>query len=102
MKFFALFLTVAMMMASAATYNVTLFQPSLVGGKELKAGDYKVTVTSDKATLSIGKEKIDASTKVETADSKFASTSVRYTTENGKMKIQEIRIGGTNQKVVFN
>ena len=102
LKLVALFLSVGLMLASAATYNVTLFQPSVVAGKELKAGDYKVTIDGDKAIISMGKQKIEASAKLETAESKFSSTSVRYTTEAGKMKIQEIRLGGTNQKVVFN
>jgi hypothetical protein len=101
LKLFALFFTAALMVASAATYNVTLFQPSTVAGKELKAGEYKVTFDAGKAIISMGKEKIEAPAKMETADSKFSSTSVRYTTDGGKMKIQEIRIGGTNQKVVF-
>ena len=102
LKLFALFLTAALMVASAATYNVTLFQQSTVAGKELKAGDYKLTVDGDKATISMGKQKIEAPAKLETSETKFSSTSVRYTTEDGKMKIQEIRLGGTNQKVVFN
>lgn len=102
LKFFALFLTAAMMVASAASYSVTFFQPTTVAGKELKAGDYKVTVDGDKAIISMGKQKVEAPAKMETADSKFASTSVRYTTVDGKMRIQEIRLGGTNQKVVFN
>jgi hypothetical protein len=101
-KFFALFLSVALMVASAASYNVTLFQPSVLAGKELKAGEYKVTLDGDKAIISMGKQKVEAPAKIETADSKYSSTSVRYTTEDGKMKIQEIRLGGTNQKVVFN
>jgi hypothetical protein len=101
-KLLILFLTVALMVASAASYNVTLFQPSVVGGKELKAGDYKVTIDGDKAIISMGKQKVEASAKIETAYSKFSSTSVRYTSEGGKMKIQEIRLGGTNQKLIFN
>ena len=102
LKLFALFLSIGLIVASAATYNVTFFQPSVVAGTELKAGDYKVTIDGDKAIISMGKQKVEASAKMETVDSKFSSTSVRYTTEDGKMKIQEIRIGGTNQKVVFN
>lgn len=102
MKFFALFLTLAMVCASAATYNVTLFQPSHVNGKDLKPGDYKMTVENDKATIMKGKEKVEAAVKIETGDAKFVSTSVRYTEDNGKAKVQEIRLGGTNTKVVFN
>ena len=102
MKFFALFLTIAMFCASAATYNVTLFQPSTVAGKDLKAGEYKLTVENDKATISKGKEKVESTVKIETGDAKFSATSVRYTEDNGKSKVQEIRLGGTNTKVVFN
>lgn len=100
-KFAILLLTGALSYASAATYSVTLFQPSTVAGKELKPGDYKLNVESDKATIQKGKEKVEANVKMETAESKFSSTSVRYTMVDGKYKVQEIRLGGTNQKVVF-
>lgn len=101
-KFLAIFLTLAIFTASAATYNVTLFQPSLVAGKELKPGDYKLILEDGKAIIQKGKEKVEATVKVEQSDSKFSSTSVRYAEENGKLKIQEIRLGGTTTKLVFN
>lgn len=101
-KFLAIFLTFALFTASAATYNVTLFQPSLVAGKELKPGDYKIILEEGKAIIQKGKEKVEATVKVEQNDSKFSSTSVRYAEENGKLKIQEIRLGGTTTKLVFN
>ncbi|MCL4794430.1 MAG: hypothetical protein KJZ84_07700 [Bryobacteraceae bacterium] len=102
MKYFILFLTVALAVASASTYNVQLFQPSIVSGQELKPGQYKLTVDDSKVTISRGKQSVEAAVKMETSDSKFSSTSVRYTNENGKMKVQEIRLGGTNTKLVFN
>jgi hypothetical protein len=49
-----------------------------------------------------GKEKVEAAVKVENVDSKFSTTSVRYTNAEGKMKVTEIRLGGTTTKVVFN
>ncbi len=101
-KLLMLFLTVALMMASAATYHVTLYHPTVVAGQELKAGDYKVTVDGDKAVISMGKLKVEAAARLETADTKFSSTSVRYAEEGGKLKIQEIRLGGTNQRLIFN
>ena len=101
-KLFVLFFTAAMLFASSASYSVTLFQPSMVSGTELKAGDYKITIDGDKATITKGKEKVEAAVKMESVDSKFASTSVRYADQGGKMKIQEIRLGGTTTKVVFN
>lgn len=102
MKFFVLFLTLAMVCASAATYSVTFFQPSQVNGKDLKPGDYKMTVENDRITIMKGKEKVEAAVKVENGGEKFAATSVRYSNENGKAKVQEIRLGGTTTKVVFN
>ncbi|MBL0157434.1 MAG: hypothetical protein IPP47_10105 [Bryobacterales bacterium] len=101
-KFCVLFLTAAMLFASAASYSVTLFQPSMVSGTELKAGEYKLTIDGDKATITKGKEKVEAAVKMETSENKFSATSVRYSDQGGKMKIQEIRLGGTTTKVVFN
>jgi hypothetical protein len=101
-KCLILFLTLGLMIASAATYNVTLFQPSTIAGKELKPGDYKLSVENGTAVLSMGKEKIETPVKLETSDAKYSSTSVRYTTDSGKMKVTEIRLGGTTTKVLFN
>jgi hypothetical protein len=97
------FATLALAVASAASsYRVTLFQPSFVAGTELKPGDYKVTLKDDnKAVISSGKTSVEATVKTETAESKFSSTTVRYSNGDGKYKLQEIRLGGTNTKLVF-
>jgi hypothetical protein len=96
------FAVMALAVASAAdTYRVTLFQPSVVGGKELKPGEYKVTVKDNKATIGQGKNAVEAPVKVEATDSKFGTTSVRYETADGKYKVQEIRLGNTKTKLVF-
>ncbi len=102
MKFLAIFLTIGLFAASAASYSVTLFQPSVVAGKELKPGDYRLILEDSKAVIQRGKERVEASVKVEQGDSKFSSTSVRYAEENGKLRIQEIRLGGTTTRLVFN
>jgi hypothetical protein len=101
-KFIALFVTLALAVASANTFTVTLFQPSMVAGQELKPGDYKVTVENEKAIISKGKEKVEAAVKVENADTKFNTTSVRYSNADGKMKVTEIRVGGSTTRVLFN
>jgi hypothetical protein len=88
--------------ASAATYKVTLFQPSIVKGTELKAGEYKVDVTGDKVVIMNGKSPLEVAAKVETGERKFSSTSVRYSNQDGKYTIAEIRIGGTKTTLVFN
>lgn len=96
------FATVALAVASAAsTYRITLFQPSIVAGTELKPGDYKVTLKDDKAVITSGKTSVEAAVRTETADSKFSSTTVRYANGDGKYRVQEIRLGGTNTRLVF-
>lgn len=96
------FATLALAVVSAATtHRVTLFQPSMIGGTELKPGDYKVEVNDNKAVVKGGKNVVQADVKVESGNEKFSSTSVRYSSADGKNKVQEIRLGGTNTKLVF-
>ena len=101
-KFMLSFAAAALMVASAAEkHNITLFQPSLVNGTELAPGDYRMELDGDKLVISKGKQKVEANVKSEQADSKFSSTSVRYVHAGGKFTVQEIRLGGTNRKLVF-
>lgn len=97
------FATLALAIASAASsYHFSIFQASYVGGKELKPGDYKIQLDGDKATIKVGKQVVEAAVKVENGSEKFPETSVRYGTADGKMTVQEIRLGGTSTKLVFN
>lgn len=87
--------------ASAATHRITLFEESIVNGTTLKPGDYKLVVDGDKATLSRGKQSVEANVSVQKSESKYSTTSVRYASGDGKQKVQEIRVGGTDTKIVF-
>lgn len=96
------FATLALAVSSAASsYRVTLFQPSIVAGTELKPGTYKITLNENKAVISSGKTSVEAEVKSETADAKYPSTTVRYTNGDGKYRVQEIRLGGTSTRLVF-
>lgn len=102
-KLFVLFAaSVSFVFAGAMSSKVTLFQPSLLNGVELKPGEYKLEVEGDKMVLRNGKTKAEAAVKSEQGDSKFGSTSIRYQNGDGKYRITEIRIGGTNTKLVVN
>jgi hypothetical protein len=102
-RFLIVFTSLALAIASAASsYRITLFQKSEVAGKQLKPGEYKMSLQGDKVILSQGKQTVEASVKVETSETKFGSTTVRYTGDESNARIQEIRIGGTNTKVIFN
>lgn len=88
-------------LAQAETYHVTLLKPSIVAGKELKPGEYKVEVNNDKAVISHGKDSVETKVKTESADKKYGSTTVRYELEGEKYKVQEIGIGGTKTRLVI-
>jgi len=105
MKMRALFLCLlitAISFAASSSYRVTLFQSSVVSGTELQPGDYKLELKDNTAVITKGKQTVEAAVKVETGDNKFNSTSVRYMNADGKMKVQEIRLGGTKTRLVFN
>jgi len=88
--------------ASAKSFSVTLFQPSVVGGAELQPGEYKLEWNESKVVIRNGKKSAEAVVKAEATEQKFDSTSVRYENVDGKYRIQEIRLGGTKTKLVFN
>jgi hypothetical protein len=91
--------TLALAAASAAEkHTITLFQPSIIGGQELKAGEYRVEVRDNKMFVKNGKRTVEADVKVEAEASKIASTTVRYL---GDKQVTEIRLGGTKTKLVL-
>jgi len=110
LKKLLLILAVVALVASAGTvpsspkYKFNISQNSILKGQELKAGDYHVTIADSKAIITTqnGKNPVEVPVKVETQDKKFDVTMVRCNTENGKFVIAEIRIGGTNTRLVFN
>lgn len=85
--------------ASAASgYNFTLSSPVWVGSTELKPGDYTVTMSGEKAVFKKGKQVVEAPAVMAQADKKYSSTS----TLSKDSKLEEIDLGGTTSKIVFN
>ncbi len=91
----------ALGVASASTHHVTVSSTEYLNGTQLKPGDYNITVQGDKAILKNGKTVIEAPAKVETEAQKFDETSLRSEDINGKSTLEEIRLGGTHTKIVF-
>jgi hypothetical protein len=87
--------------AGTKSYTVNLFEPAVLGGTELKPGEYKVEVVDQKAVIRNGKLHGEFPVKVETSGSKYGATSVRFSNGDGKLHIREIQIGGTSTKLVF-
>ncbi len=89
-------------LASAKSYSIKLFEPSVIGGTELKPGDYTLELKDEKVVIRKGKQMGEALVKVESADTKYSSTTVRYSNGDGRYHIQEIHLGGTNMKLIVN
>jgi hypothetical protein len=90
----------AIAMAAGKTYNVKLFEPAMLGNTVLKPGEYRVEVNDQTAVVKSGRVVKEAAVKVETGDSKYDATTVRLSS-GANPRIQEIRIGGTKTKLVF-
>ncbi len=89
----------ALTIASAAnSYRVNLYQATVVNGTTFKAGECKLELKDNQVVLKQGKNTAESTVKVENAADKFGSTTVGYTNGN---HIQEIRLGGTSTKLLF-
>ncbi len=89
--------TAAVLAANAASYRLTLFQNAKVNGKSLKPGDYRVEIKDNAVLIKGDRDVIEAPARTETADKKFANTTVRY---NSNSEVTEIQLGGTNKHIV--
>ena len=83
------------------SYRVDLYRSTVVNGTEFKAGECKIELHDNKLTFRQGKATAEAKVKVETNAQKFPSTTVGYVGEGPGNELQEIRLGGTTTKLVF-
>jgi hypothetical protein len=88
-------------LAGAETYSFKILDSVTLDGKELKPGNYKVEVKDSVAVIRSGKDSTEVRVKTENGTRKYDSTSVRYTVEGGKNNLEEIHIGGTKTKLIF-
>ncbi len=104
MKRFALLLAVAALTTVsvwAKSYSINLFQPAFVAGTELKPGDYKLELNGTKMTLKNGRTAVECDVKVENVGPKFNRSSIRLQERNGKYVVEEIRLRGTDTKLIL-
>lgn len=97
----ALFASLALAGGGGSTYNITLSERSVVAGKELKPGDYKVEVTGDRAMIKGGSQSVETTVSVHGGDKKFSRTAVRYDNADGKYRLDQVQVGGTKTTLVF-
>ena len=88
---------VALGVASAASYEVTITSPTWAGATQLKPGTYKLAVQGNNAIFTSGKTVVEAPVSIEKSDRKVQSTEV----QSADSKINEIRLAGTDTKLIF-
>jgi hypothetical protein len=101
-KLILMFVMLGVSLAYAKSYHLVLYEKSMLGSTELKPGEYTIELKDQQVLVKNGKLEAQAPVKVENDKSKFATTTVRYSNGDGHYKIQEIRLGGTNMKLVVN
>lgn len=100
-KFLILFMVAGLSILSAQTFKVDLFQPSYLAGKELQPGQYKVEQKADKVVFMRGGQMAEAIAKAESTGKKYSTTTLIFAVRDGKQQIREIRLGGTDTKLVL-
>jgi hypothetical protein len=100
-RFTFCFASLALLASAAPAYKITLTEPAVIAGTAVKAGDYRIVVNGDKATLTSGKTSLEVPVKVETGTQKFQYTSVESRTQAGKTMVDDIQLGGTTTTLVF-
>jgi hypothetical protein len=86
--------------AWARTFQITLFQPSVVAGTELKPGEYRLELNGANMVLKNSWVSVESAVKVEKVGKKYDRMSVRYTNGDGKLYLKEIRLADTDMKLV--
>jgi len=85
---------------AASSYHVTLYKPTTVNGTQLKPGDIKVEIQGDKIVIKQGKTTVESNVTVQNGSQKFDASTVSYSGDS-VTQIQEIRLGGTTTKLLF-
>ena len=100
-KAVALLLAIGMSLAYAgSTYHFTLYKATTIHGTQLKPGECKLELQGDKAIIRQGKTSAESSVTVQNGEHKFEASSVTYNADAPE-QIQEIRLGGTATKLLF-
>lgn len=103
-KWLLVFAFAGLAVASAKTYQITLYSPTMVGKTQLRPGDYKLKLDGSKAVLTSNstRKSLETDVKVEHSSRKFEQTAVDTITTAGTYHLEAIELGGTMVKVQFN
>ena len=85
---------------AASSYQVTLYKATTINGTQLKPGSVKVDLQGDKVVIKQGKTSVESNVTVQNGERKFEASSVTYNA-GATDQVQEIRLGGTATKLLF-
>jgi hypothetical protein len=90
--------------ASAKSYTIAFTGPTIVGSTQLQAGEYTLKVDGTNAVFTKvdSNKSVTAPVKIENADKKYATTSIKTTQEGDAQHIDNIQLGGSTTTLVFN
>lgn len=101
-KIILTFAIAGLSLASAKSYDLTLYNPVNIGASTIKSGMYKLEVKGDRLLLKDGKKTDEFPVQVQNDSQKFDNTTLTVSSANGTAQIQEIHLRGTHVKLVFN
>ncbi len=84
-------------LSAANSYSLTFYDPVVINGTTLKAGDYSLEIKENTAIIKQGKVMAQAPVKLENSDKKFPTNAVRVSSG----RVEAIQLGGTHTRVVF-
>jgi hypothetical protein len=98
-----LFAALGLSVAIAKSYDITLDTATKVGSVELKPGKYSLAVMDETKVrfTSASGQAIEAPAKVTTTEKKFQATQIDMRQVNGSAQVNEIDLGGTKTKILF-
>ena len=85
---------------AASSYEFTLYKATTINGAQLKPGPVTLDLQGDKVVIKQGKTSVDSNVTVQNGEHKFNASSVTYNADAAD-QIQEIRLGGTATKLLF-
>jgi len=93
----------AISIASAKSYDIVLSSPSKAGNLQLKAGEYRLTISGNKVVFTDVETTKSYTTdvKVENTTAKFDDTRVDSAQEGGAAVIKDIQLGGSKTQIDF-
>jgi len=84
-------------------YHITLTQTAKIGTEQFKPGEYHVMLDESKVVFTrlASGESVEVPATIQSAEQKHAHTSIRMQRAEGENRVLEIKLGGTQTRILF-